>query len=176
MATRERGASDSPNVGRATRSHSRRTGAPSYSELLRTVGALLDTAGSQLALIELTRRRVRVLAVGAFGEQELSLRYLRHCIAAQRRLRGRLPPRDPTDLSRLSPVLRAVGGELDRQERRAYRVAVAPGAVIITGSQGYRRTLALDALAALLRAALALRLAPATPSATPGPSHPPIGG
>lgn len=130
---------------------------PSYAEVLRTVGALLDSAGSQLAVIELTRRRVRVIAVGAFGEQELTLRYLRHCIAAQRHLRGRLPPRDPLDLARLSPTLRAVGGELDRQQRRAYRVVVTPGAVIITGSGGYRRTLAVDALAALLRAALALR-------------------
>ena len=94
------------------------------------------------------------MATGPFGEQVLSIRYLADCIAVQRELRGRTPPRDPTDLSRLSPVLRAVGAELDRQAQPRYRSAVTKGAVVIEGSKGYRRTLSLDVLSALLDGAL----------------------
>jgi len=75
----------------------------------------------------------------------------------QRELRGRVPPRDPTDLNRLSAVLRAVGAELDRQQQPRYRLAATKGAVIIEGTKGYRRTLALDVLTDLLRAALGRR-------------------
>jgi hypothetical protein len=125
--------------------------------VLRTVGALLDQAGSDLALVDVSRARVRVLAVGPFGEQEFSMRYLQRYIAVQRQLRGRVPPRDPTDIHRLSPVLRAVGAELDRQQQPRYRLAVTRGAVVIEGSRGYRRTLALDTLAELLHAALRRR-------------------
>jgi hypothetical protein len=127
---------------------------PTYQEMLRTVGSLLDQAGSNLALVDIYTARVRVMATGPFGEQVLSIRYLSDCIAVQRELRGRTPPRDPTDLTRLSPVLRAVGAELDRQGQPRYRLAVTKGAVIIEGSRGYRRTLALDVLSALLEAAM----------------------
>ncbi len=130
---------------------------PSYQEMLRTVGALLDQAGSNLALVDIHPARVRVLATGPFGEQVLSIRYLSDCIAVQRELRGRTPPRDPTDLNRLSPVLRAVGAELDWQAQPRYRLAVTQGAVVIEGSRGYRRTLALDVLSALLEAAIGRR-------------------
>ena len=75
----------------------------------------------------------------------------------QRELRGRTPPRDPTDLSRLSSVLRAVGAELDRQAQPRYRLAVTKGAVVIEGSRNYRRTLALDVLSTLLKAAMGSR-------------------
>jgi hypothetical protein len=75
-------------------------------------------------------------------------------VAVQRRMRGRLPPRDPTDPSRLAPVLRAVGAELDRQPEQRFRLAVTQGAVVVQGTRGYQRTLALDALEWLLRAAL----------------------
>jgi hypothetical protein len=130
---------------------------PTYQEMLRTVGSLLDQAGSSLALIDIYPSRVRVMATGPFGEQVLSIRYLSDCIAVQRELRGRTPSRDPTDLTRLSPVLRAVGAELDRQAQPRYRLAVTQGAVIIEGSRGYRRTLALDVLSALLEAAMGSR-------------------
>jgi hypothetical protein len=130
---------------------------PTFEEMLRTVGALLDQAGSSLALVDIHPTRVRVLATGPFGEQVLSIRYLADCIAVQRELRGRTPPRDPTDLSRLSPVLRAVGAELDRQAQPRYRLAVTKGAVVIEGSKGYRRTLSLDVLTALLEGALGRR-------------------
>jgi hypothetical protein len=92
---------------------------PTYQEMLRTVGSLLDQAGSNLALLDVSPSRVRVMATGPFGEQVLSIRYLSDCISVQRELRGRTPPRDPTDLNRLSPVLRAVGAELDRQANPA---------------------------------------------------------
>jgi hypothetical protein len=127
---------------------------PTYQEMLRTVGSLLDQAGSNLALVDIYPARVRVMATGPFGEQVLSIRYLSDCIAVQRELRGRTPPRDPTDLNRLSPVLRAVGAELDRQGQPRYRLAVTKGAVVIEGSRGYRRTLALDVLTALLEGAM----------------------
>jgi hypothetical protein len=130
---------------------------PTYQEMLRTVGSLLDQAGSSLALVDIYPSRVRVLATGPFGEQVLSIRYLSDCIAVQRELRGRTPPRDPTDLTRLSPVLRAVGAELDRQGQPRYRLAVTKGAVVIEGSKGYRRTLALDVLTALLQGAMGHR-------------------
>jgi hypothetical protein len=130
---------------------------PTYQEMLRTVGSLLDQAGSQLALVDIYPSRVRVMATGPFGEQVLSIRYLADCIAVQRELRGRTSPRDPTDLSRLSPVLRAVGAELDRQAQPRYRLAVTKGAVVIEGSRGYRRTLALDVLIALLESAMGAR-------------------
>lgn len=130
---------------------------PTYQEMLRTVGALLDQAGSQLALLDIRPSRVHVVATGPFGEQVLSIRYLSDCIAVQRELRGRVPPRDPTDLNRLSAVLRAVGAELDRQQQPRYRLAATKGAVIIEGTKGYRRTLALDVLTDLLRAALGRR-------------------
>jgi hypothetical protein len=130
---------------------------PTYQEMLRTVGALLDQAGSNLALVDVYPSRVRVLATGPFGEQVLSIRYLSDCIAVQRELRGRTPPRDPTDLNRLSPVLRAVGAELDRQAQPRYRLAVTKGAVVIEGSRNYRRTLSLDVLSALLEAAMGSR-------------------
>jgi hypothetical protein len=130
---------------------------PTYEEMLRTVGSLLDQAGSNLALVDIYPSRVRVMATGPFGEQVLSIRYLADCIAVQRELRGRTPPRDPKDVSRLSPVLRAVGAELDRQQQPRYRLAVTQGAVVIEGSKGYRRTLALDVLADLLDAALGRR-------------------
>ncbi|HLH23172.1 MAG TPA: hypothetical protein VK066_11655 [Chloroflexota bacterium] len=130
---------------------------PSYQEMLRTVGALLDQAGSNLALVDIYPARVRVMATGPFGEQVLSIRYLSDCIAVQRELRGRTPARDPADLNRLSPVLRAVGAELDRQAQPSYRLAVTKGAVVIQGSRGYRRTLALDVLASLLQGAIGSR-------------------
>jgi hypothetical protein len=130
---------------------------PTYQEMLRTVGSILDEAGSNLALVDIYPSRVRVLATGPFGEQVLSIRYLADCIAVQRELRGRTPPRDPTDLTRLSPVLRAVGAELDRQGQPRYRLAVTKGAVVIEGSKGYRRTLALDVLTALLQGAMGHR-------------------
>ena len=130
---------------------------PSYQEMLRTVGAILDEAGSNLALIHVSPRHVRVLAVGPYGEHVLSIRYLAHCIDVQRQLRGQLPPRDPVDLTRLAPVLRAVGAELDRQQQPRYDLAVTQGAVIIEGSRGYRRTLAFDVLAELLEAAIRSR-------------------
>ncbi len=130
---------------------------PTYEEMLRTVGALLDQAGSRLALVDIHPSRVRVMATGPFGEQVLSIRYLSDCIAVQRELRGRTPDRDPADLNRLSPVLRAVGAELDRQQQPRYRLAVTQGAVVIEGSKGYRRTLALDVLTELLHGALGRR-------------------
>jgi hypothetical protein len=130
---------------------------PSYQEMLRAVGAILDEAGSNLALIHVSPARVRVLAVGPYGEHVLSIRYLAHCIDVQRQLRGQLPPRDPVDLTRLSPVLRAVGAELDRQQQPRYDLAVTQGAVIIEGSRGYRRTLAFDVLAELLEGAIRSR-------------------
>ena len=128
-----------------------------YQEMLRAVGSLLDQAGSTLALVDVYPSRVRVMATGPFGEQVLSSRYLSDCVAVQRALRGGMPPRDPTDLTRLSPVLRAVGAELDRQAQPRYRLAVTKGAVLIQGSRGYRRTLTLDVLAALLAAAIGHR-------------------
>ncbi len=133
---------------------------PTYQEMLRTVGTLLDQAGSNLALIEIHPSRVRVMATGPFGEQVLSIRYLSGCISVQRELRGRTSSRDPADLTRLSPALRAVGAELDRQQQPRYRLAVTKGAVIIEGSHGYRRTLALDVLTALLEGALGRRNLP----------------
>jgi hypothetical protein len=130
----------------------------SYAARLRVVGALLDRSGTDLALIHVSTRRVRVLAVGPFGQQVLSLRYLDRCIAAQRQLRGHLPPRDPGDATALSSVLRAVGAELDRQRRAWYRLALTRGAVVIEGAHGYRRTLALEHLTALLQQALERRV------------------
>ena len=133
---------------------------PPYAEMLRAVGAVLDQIGSQLAMVEVAPGGVRILAVGDCGEQRLSIRYLAECIEVQRQMRGHLPARDPLDLSRLSPVLRAVGMELDRQPPQRFRLAVTYGAVVVEGSRGYQRTLALDALTRLLAVALDRRTSP----------------
>ncbi len=125
---------------------------PSLAEILRTLGALLDTSDARGAYLAVTPDAVRVQTFGDQNLVALDAVELRQEIAAYTALRGQVPA-GPVAALRHEARLRAVGLELDAQPEQSYELAVMPRAILVEGAAGYHRVFTAEDLAALVAAA-----------------------
>jgi hypothetical protein len=132
------------------------------SELLRTLGGLLDNSSAHAARLVVTKEAVELQVfhdsseadAGGVHEMEMPLEELRHLSAARMAaLRGRAPDRDPTRAERFETRLRMVGLQLESLPDVTYEVIVVPWLVTVHASTGETWTFTADELATLLRTA-----------------------
>src|SRR5262249_10984065 len=132
------------------------------SELLRTLGGLLDNASTHAARLVMTKDAVELqlfhdlgqVDAGGVEQMEVPLEEVRLLSAARMAaLRGRGPERDPTTADRFETRLRIVGGQLESLPDATYEVIVVPWLVTVHASTGETWTFTDAELAALLRSA-----------------------
>jgi hypothetical protein len=133
----------------------------SYEETLRTLGTVLDSAGSDVAVIDLTAARARIKASGS----RVPRAWTRDALAAeserQRRDRGGRQPGDAR-ARQLSHELRLVGADLDRARAGRCTVTVGPEEIIGLADHGERFAYERDRLARHVERVLAARKQPIT--------------
>jgi hypothetical protein len=130
---------------------------PPLQETLRTLGALLDEAGAEAALLAVASENAHLRTLEGPQPLQLGPQELRQEIAARTALRGRITPSDPMGAERYETRLRTVGAELDEQPEQVYRFLVSGHTVVIEGSAGYYRVCTPQALTPELFAAKAQR-------------------
>jgi len=114
----------------------------SYQEVLRTIGAVLDGAGDDIANIALLAEAATVSAPGWTAEQVWDRGALEAEMAAQRGWRA-APHRAPARAAgRTSHDLRVVGWMLDAQGVGPYAVTLARSAVRVRLPNGEVQTIA----------------------------------
>jgi hypothetical protein len=107
---------------------------PPLSETLRTVGAVLDEAGAQVATIELSDHGVLLRLFKEAEERTLSPLQVHQESSARTALRGQVS----ADASvRYEALLRMVGILLDREYAPAYRLFVTPQLIGVHSSTGH---------------------------------------
>jgi hypothetical protein len=112
----------------------------SYQEMLRTLGGVLDTHGSAVAVIHLSPTSARVSADVAAVREEWNPEALAAESERQRRLRvGSDPAGTVPWARRLGWQLRLVGAALDIVGPGPYTVMARPEEVYVFNQQGYRR-------------------------------------
>ncbi|HZU07985.1 MAG TPA: hypothetical protein VFB73_18640 [Chloroflexota bacterium] len=135
----------------------------SYREMLRTLGGVLDAAGSALAVIHLTPRGARL-----YAEREgLPVRWSMAALAeaARQQCQQRATASAATAAPwarRLGWKLRLVGGMLDLDRPGACTLVVRPEEILVFNARGYRRTFAHAALERAAALAPAFRGQPTT--------------
>jgi hypothetical protein len=146
---------------------------PPLAETLRTLGGLLDDAGTALARLSLAPESVLLQALGPVQERALGPAELQQEIAARTALRGQVPsdpaaaptavgspdaparpdrsepPDTPVPADRYEPLLRNLGAALAAEPPQSYEVYVTPRAVVVEGSAGYFAVFTRPQLAAL---------------------------
>jgi hypothetical protein len=138
-----------------------RTGALTYEETLRTLGTILDSAGSDVAVIDLSAARARFQASGARVPRAWMPDALSAESERQRRERGQRAPSGPR-ARRLSHELRLVGAELDRARPGRCTLTVGPDEIVGLANHGERFAYERDRLARHAERVLALRQQPIT--------------
>jgi hypothetical protein len=125
-----------------------------YEEILRTVGAWLDTAAYDLVILDVSLQAVPIETVGPSVSDRFELPEIAQHARVQRMLRGRGPVETESGgRPRLEHVLRVVGAELDRAGESRYGITVSGGRVLVTGAEGYYREFDSETLAWLLQQA-----------------------
>jgi hypothetical protein len=107
---------------------------PPLSETLRTLGAVLDEAGAQVATIELSDRGVQLRLCREPEERTLSPLQVHQESAARGALRGQVTADAPV---RYEALLRTVGTLLEREYAPGYRLFVTPELIGVHGSTGH---------------------------------------
>ncbi len=137
------------------------TGALTYEETLRTLGTVLDSAGSEVAVIDLSAARARLQASGARVPRAWTPAALSAESERQRRDRGRHTPSEPR-ARRLSHELRLVGAQLDRARPSRCTLTVGPEEIVGLANHGERFAYERDRLARHAERVLAMRQQPIT--------------
>jgi hypothetical protein len=132
-----------------------------YEETLRTLGSVLDSAGSDVAVIDLTAARAHVRASGTRVPRAWTLDAVAAESERQRRDRGGSPPGDPR-ARQLSHELRLVGADLDRTRAGRCTVTVGREEIVGLADHGERFAYERDRLARHAERVLALRKQPIT--------------
>ena len=112
---------------------------PSYQEMLRTLGGVLDTCGSTVAVIHLSPSGARVSADLASVQEDWSIDAL--AVESERQQQNRTA-RDAAATPwarRLGWQLRLVGAALDLVGPGPYTIMARPEEVFVFNTQGYRR-------------------------------------
>jgi hypothetical protein len=132
-----------------------------YEETLRTLGTVLDSAGSDVAVIDLSAARARIQASGARVPRAWTRDALTAESERQRRERG---GQQPSDLRarQLSHELRLVGADLDRARAGRCTLTVGPEEIVGLADRGARFAYERDRLARHAERVLALRKQPVT--------------
>ncbi|MBX5490465.1 MAG: hypothetical protein IRZ14_04855 [Chloroflexi bacterium] len=130
-----------------------------YEEMLRTVGAVLDQTGDDLAVLDVWPHGVMFQSVGRSGRHEMALPEIQRVSQERQALRGTGTSSTPEGLPRFEWVLRVVGAELDRVQQSRFGLTVSRSRVIVEGAEGYQRTFEADELTVLMREAVARRRA-----------------
>jgi len=99
---------------------------PPLAETLRVLGALVDEAGAEAALLEITADGVELRVFGELSQRTLRPHEVHQESAARTVLRGRILSDDPGAASRYELLLRTVGTLLDKEYAPSYRIAVMP--------------------------------------------------
>jgi len=132
-----------------------------FEETLRTLGNVLDTAGSDIAVIDLTAARARIRASAA----RVPRAWTRDALAAeaerQRRARGARPAPDRRP-RQLSHELRLVGAALDRARAGRCTLTVGPEEIVGLADDGARFAYDRNRLARHAERVLAARKQPIT--------------
>jgi hypothetical protein len=132
-----------------------------YEETLRTLGTVLDSAGSDVAVIDLTAARARIKASGT----RVPRAWTRDALAAEsERQRSGRGSRQAGDVRarQLSHELRLVGADLDRARAGRCTVTVGPEEIVGLADHGERFAYERDRLARHAERVLALRKQPIT--------------
>jgi hypothetical protein len=108
-------------------------------EVLRLLGAALDTEHAAMATLDVRPAEVTLRRFGLLQEEHLDARALQHERAVRQALRGRVPATGPAAEARYEPILRALGTGLEAEPPQAYTVVVARQLVGVDGSRGYFR-------------------------------------
>ena len=132
-----------------------------YEEMLRTVGAVLDQTGDDLAVLDVWPHGVMFQSVGRSGRHEMALDEIQEVSRQRASLRGTGKPGLPEGPPRFEWVLRVVGAELDQLDQSRFGLTVSRSRVIVEGAEGYERTFEADELARLMREAIQKRRAQA---------------
>lgn len=132
-----------------------------YEEMLRTVGAVLDQTGDDLAVLDVWPHGVMFQSVGRSSRHEMALSEIEQVSRARQALRGTAASTTPEGPPRFEWVLRVVGAELDKIPQSRFGLTVSRSRVIVEGAEGYQRTFEADELAVLMREAVARRRAQA---------------
>ncbi|HWP28149.1 MAG TPA: hypothetical protein VFB73_06810 [Chloroflexota bacterium] len=140
-----------------------------YEEMLRTVGAMLDEGGYQLAVLEVWPQGVVLQSTSRAGEaegyqaerRELPLSEIVEASRQRTTLRGQGPAAEQTEPPlRFEWILRVIGAELDRQGQSRYQLTVSRESVTVEGAEGYRQIFGAARLTRLIRAAMRRRTPP----------------
>jgi hypothetical protein len=129
--------------------------------MLRTVGAVLDQTGDDLAVLDVWPHGVMFQSVGRSGRHEMALDEIQQVSRERQALRGTGGPTGLEGPPRFEWVLRVVGGQLDAQSQTRFGLTVSRSRVIVEGAEGYERTFEADELADLMREAIQRRRAEA---------------
>ena len=126
----------------------------SYEEILRTVGAWLDTADYDLVILDVSPQDVTIQTIGPSVSDRFERDEIAQHARAQRLLRGREPVQAGDGAGpRLEHVLRVVGAELDRAGESRYGITISRSGVMVSGADGYYREFDSETLAWLLQTA-----------------------
>jgi hypothetical protein len=126
---------------------------PPLAETLRVLGALVDEAGAESALLEITAAGVQLRVFGELSQRTLQPLEVHQESAARTVLRGRVLADDPTAASRYELLLRTVGTLLDKEYAPSYRIVVMPGLIGVHSGTGHYTAYPLAELLAQQQAA-----------------------
>jgi hypothetical protein len=110
---------------------------PPLAETLRVLGALVDEAGAEAALLEITADGVQLRMFGELSQRTLRPHEVHQESAARTVLRGRVPADDPAAAHRYEALLRTVGTLLDKEYAPSYRIMVMPGLIGVHSGTGH---------------------------------------
>ncbi len=127
------------------------------SEVLRTLGALVDQEQAEMATLEVRPGEVTVRVLGRAGERRLRTQELQQESAARQALRGQVPV-GPRAAPCFEPLLRILGRDLEREAAQDYTIVVTPDIIGVEGSAGYYALFPVGALEARAHSAVNLRL------------------
>jgi hypothetical protein len=141
-----------------------------YQEMLRTLGTLLDHAGSKSATIELSPEGAEVTATPWPWPRQWDPAAILAQTVVQRTLRMNPRARKIPRAGRISKRLRVVGAALDVENRAPYRLTMEVNAIVVEGRDGYRREFGPRPLASRVRLAPHLRGQMDAPTAAAAPA------
>ena len=127
-------------------------------EILRTLGMLLDTCGSETAIIVIAPDGAEVMAPNWPHDRLWTVEALEEASAVQRGLRSTRPP-EAWPIEGLRWCLRLVGAELDVYGPRRYVITVEQDTVRVQTSEGYERLFDIPSLRRLALDAVSRRAA-----------------
>src|SRR4051812_41109495 len=110
---------------------------PPLSETLRVLGALVDEAGADAAILEITEDVVQLRLFGELSQRTLTPLELQQESHARTVLRGQVPTDDPSASSRYETLLRTVGTLLDKEYAPSYRIVAMPGLIGVHSGTGH---------------------------------------